>query len=40
MLDFPKPLHQLHIFEKDGGLYAADLDKARIVEISLRSPIF
>ena len=34
MLDFPKPLHQLHIFEKDGGLYAADLDKARIVEIS------
>ena len=34
MLDFPKHLHQLHIFEKDGGLYAADLDKARIVEIS------
>ena len=34
MLDFPKPLHQLHIFEKDGGLYAADIDKARLVEIS------
>ena len=34
MLDFPKPLHQLHIFEKDGGLYAADLDKAHLVEIS------
>ncbi|MDE0688562.1 MAG: glycosyltransferase family 4 protein [Candidatus Poribacteria bacterium] len=34
MLDFPKPLHQLHIFEKDDGLYAADLDKARLVEIS------
>ena len=34
MLDFPKPLHQLHIFEKDGGLYAADLDKACLVEIS------
>ena len=34
MLDFPKPLHQLHIFEKDGRLYAADLDKACMVEIS------
>lgn len=34
MLDFPKPLHQLHIFEKDDGLYAADLDKAHIVEVS------
>lgn len=34
MLNFPKPLHQLHIFEKDDGLYAADLDKARLVEIS------
>ncbi len=34
MLDFPKPLHQLHIFEKDGRLYAADLDKAQHVEIS------
>lgn len=34
MLDFPRSLHQLHIFEKDGGLYAADLDKAQLVEIS------
>lgn len=34
MLDFPKHLHQLHIFEKDGRLYAADLDKACLVEIS------
>ncbi len=34
MLKFPRPLHQLHIFEQDGGLYAADLDKARLVEIS------
>ena len=34
MLDFPKHLHQLHIFEQDDCLYAADLDKARIVEIS------
>ena len=34
MLDFPKHLHQLHIFQKDGGLYAADLDKAHLVEIS------
>jgi len=34
VLNFPKSLHQLHIFEKDGVLYAADLDKARLVEIS------
>ena len=34
MLDFPKPLHQLHIFEKEGRLYAADLEKASLVEIS------
>jgi len=34
MLEFPKSLHQLHIFEQDGCLYAADLDKARLVEIS------
>ena len=34
MLDFPKSLHQLHIFEKDGRLYAADVDKARLLEIS------
>ena len=35
VINFPKPLHQLHLFEQDGCLYAADLDKARIVEISL-----
>ena len=34
MLDFPKSLHQLHFFEEGGVLYAADLDKARLVEIS------
>ena len=34
MLDFPKNLHQLHFFEEEGVLYAADLDKAHIVEIS------
>jgi glycosyltransferase involved in cell wall biosynthesis len=34
MLDFPRPLHQLHIFEKGGRLYAADLDKASLIEIS------
>lgn len=34
MLDFPRSLHQFHVFEQDGELYAADLDKARIVEIS------
>ncbi len=34
MLDFPKSLHQLHIFEEEDKLYAADLDKAQLVEIS------
>ncbi|MDE0427615.1 MAG: glycosyltransferase family 4 protein [Candidatus Poribacteria bacterium] len=34
MLNFPKSLHQLHIFEEEGKLYAADLDKAQLVEIS------
>ncbi len=34
MINFPKSLHQLHIFEEEGRLYAADLDKARIVELS------
>ena len=34
MLDFPRPLHQLHIFEKAGRLYAADLDKASLIEVS------
>ena len=34
MFDFPKTLHQLHLFEEDGVLYAADINKARVVEIS------
>ncbi|MXV82162.1 hypothetical protein F4X88_02605 [Candidatus Poribacteria bacterium] len=34
MLDFPRPLHQLHIFKKGGRLYAVDLDKASLIEIS------
>ena len=34
MLGFPKMLHQLHLFQKDGVPYAADLEKARIVELS------
>ena len=27
-------LHQLHVFEADGNFYAADLEKARVVELS------
>ena len=34
MLDFPKMLHQLYLFEKDSVFYAADLEKARVVELS------
>ena len=34
MLDFPKPLHQLHLFAENDVLYAADLEKARVVELS------
>ena len=34
MFDFPKTLHQLHLFEEDGVLYAADIEKARVVELS------
>ena len=34
MFDFPKTLHPLHLFEEDGVLYAADIEKARVVEIS------
>ena len=33
MIDFPKTLHQLHLFEEGDVFYAADLDKARVVEI-------
>ena len=34
MLDFPKMLHQLYLFEEQGVTYAADLEKARVVELS------
>ena len=34
MLGFPKILHQLHLFEEEGVAYAADLEKARVVELS------
>ena len=34
MIGFPKILHQLHLFEEDGVPYVADLDKARVVELS------
>ena len=34
MIGFPKILHQLHLFEEEGISYAADLDKARVVELS------
>ena len=34
MFDFPKTLHQLHLFEAEGVLYAADIEKARVVELS------
>ena len=32
---FPKTLHPLHIFEEDAVFYAADLEKARVVELSV-----
>ena len=32
---FPKTLHPLRIFEEDEVLYAADLEKARVVELSV-----
>ena len=34
MLGLPKILHQLHLFEEEGVPYAADLEKARVVELS------
>ena len=34
MFDFPKTLHPLYLFEEDAAFYAADLDKATIVELS------
>ena len=34
MIGFPKMLHPLHLFEKEGIPYAADLEKARVIELS------
>ena len=34
LLDFPKMLHQLHLFEAEGVSYAADIEKARVVELT------
>ncbi|MCE2401471.1 glycosyltransferase [Candidatus Poribacteria bacterium] len=34
MFDFPRVLHRLCLFEEDGVLYAADIEKARVIEIS------
>ena len=34
MLGFPKILHPLHLFEEEGVPYAADLEKAHVVELS------
>ena len=32
---FPRTLHPLHIFEEDKVIYAADLEKARVIELSV-----
>jgi len=34
LFNFPKTLHQLYLFEAEGIFYAADLEKARVVELS------
>ena len=34
LIDFPKMLHPLYLFEEEGVFYAADLEKARVVELS------
>jgi hypothetical protein len=34
LFDSPKTLHQLHLFEAEGVLYAADIEKVRVVELS------
>jgi len=34
VFDFPRVLHRLYLFEEDGVLYAADIEKARVIEIS------
>lgn len=34
LLDFPRMLHPLYLFEEQGVAYAADIEKARVVELS------
>lgn len=34
MFNFPKPLHPLYLFEENTAVYAADIEKATIVELS------
>ena len=34
VFDFPRVLHRLYLFEEEGVLYAADIEKARVIEIS------
>lgn len=34
MINFPKILHQIHLFEEEGVHYAADFDKGHLVKIS------
>ena len=34
MFNFPRTLHRLYIFEEDAVFYAADLEKAQVIEIS------
>lgn len=34
MFDFPRVLHRLYLFEENGVRYAADIEKARVIEIS------
>ena len=34
MFNFPKTLHPLYLFEEDTAVYAADIEKATIVELS------
>ena len=34
MFNFPRTLHRLYVFEEDAVFYAADLEKARVIEIS------
>ena len=34
MFNFPRTLHRLYVFEEDAVFYAADLEKAQVIEIS------